>query len=145
MNRHKISFISFLTFFVILSLFLVPQKNISKEYSDFATPDELIDKKQILSMSWQKLNGPFGGQGYTIRFNPNDPNKIIVTDSFSGIHVSNDRGNAWVESTAGIDSRFGKSGDAIPVFVTTIDPNNPNRIWCGVKMQWVFFFLVMAG
>lgn len=139
--------ITILIFFLVslLSCILFPFKNFSKEYSDFATLEELIEKKQVLSMSWQKLNGPFGGQGYTIRFSPDNSNKIIVTDSFAGIHVSNDRGNTWVESTQGIDSRSGKSGDAIPVFVTTIDPNNPNRIWCGVKNAMGVFLSADSG
>src|SRR3989338_680262 len=117
----------------------------SKEYSDFATPEELITRNQILSMPWQKLNGPFGGQGYTIRFSPSNTNKIIVTDSFAGIHVSNDRGLTWNESDEGIDSRSGKSGDAVPVFVTTIDPNNPNRILCGVKNAMGVFLSTDGG
>lgn len=103
------------------------------EYSDFATPEELIVRNQILSMPWQKLNGPFGGQGYTIRFSPDNLDKIIVTDSFAGIHISSDRGLTWQESNEGIDARTGKSGDAIPVFVTAIDPNDSNKIWCGVR------------
>jgi len=135
--------------FVIIILFLNPQKNISKEYSDFATPEELIERYQILSMPWQKLNGPFGGQGYTIRFpsqsDSTNSNKIIVTDSFAGIHVSNDRGLSWTESVQGIDSRSGKSGDSIPVFVTTIDPNNPQRIWCGVKNAMGVFLSTDGG
>ncbi len=132
-------------FSVTLILFLNPQKNISKEYSDFAIPEELIEKYQILSMPWQKLNGPFGGQGYTIRFFPNDSNKIVVTDSFAGIHISNDHGFVWDESDEGIDSRTGESGDAIPVFVTTIDPNNPQRVWCGVKNAMGVFLSTDGG
>ena len=96
-------------------------------------------------MSWQKLNGPFGGQGYTIRFSPDNANKIIVTDSFAGIHVSGDSGLTWAESVEGIDSRTGKSGDAIPVFVTTIDPNDSNRIWCGVRGTMGVFLSTDGG
>ena len=138
----------FLCFLFIagLILFISPAGSFFyKEYSDFSTPEELIAKNQVLSMSWQKLNGPFGGQGYTIRFRPDDPNKILVTDSFAGIHVSNDRGLTWEESVQGIDSRFGKSGDAVPVFVTTIDPNDPNRIWCGVKNAMGVFLSTDGG
>lgn len=123
--------------FFILILFIlyafVEIRTSSKEYSDFATPEELIEKKQILPNSWQKLNAPFGGQGYTIRFDPAKTNKIIVTDSFSGIHISDDSGFTWKESNNGIDARTGRAGDSIPVFVVTIDPNNSERIWCGVK------------
>lgn len=130
----------------IFLIFLFPGKGIlSKEYSDFATPEELITRNQILLMPWQKLNGPFGGQGYTIRFSPGNTNKIIVTDSFSGIHISNDKGLTWTESNEGIDTRSGKSGDSIPVFVTTIDPNDPNRIWCGVKNAMGVFLSTDGG
>ncbi|MBI3307821.1 MAG: hypothetical protein HYZ79_00435 [Candidatus Melainabacteria bacterium] len=123
---------------LILSLFLVlilfgAGFSLAKEYSDFATPSELIIKKQIFPNSWQKLNGPFGGQGYTIRFDPSNSKKIIVTDSFVGIHISEDGGLTWKESNTGIDARTGGSGDSIPVFVVTIDPNNTQRFWCGVK------------
>ncbi len=143
--QKKYCFLCFL-FVIGLILFIFPAKSFFyKEYPDFPTPDELIIKDQVLSMSWQKLNGPFGGQGYTIRFSPANSNKIIVTDSFAGIHISNDRGNVWVESNEGIDARSGKSGDAIPVFVTTIDPNDPNRIWCGVKNAMGVFLSTDGG
>lgn len=117
----------------LLILFSVPAQNFSKDNSGLKNKKILITKKQILPMPWQKLNGPFGGQGYTIRFSPDNPDKIIVTDSFAGIHISYDGGLTWAESVDGIDARTGRSGDVVPVFVTTIDPNNPNRIWCGVK------------
>lgn len=144
--RSSLSKIVFLCFLISIFIFLFFQlKSISKGYSDFATPDELIIRNQILSMSWQKLNGPFGGQGYTIRFFQNNPNKIVVTDSNAGIHISNDRGLTWIESVEGIDSRTGKSGDAVPVFVTTIDPNNPDRIWCGVKNAMGVFLSTDGG
>src|SRR3989338_6837922 len=94
--------------FVTIYLLTLTSKS---EYSDFATPEELIERYQVLSMPWQKLNGPFGGQGYTIRFPQDNPNKIIVTDSFAGIHISSDMGSTWTESVEGIDSRTGKSGD----------------------------------
>ncbi len=142
--RIKIYFVLFLTT-VLIVLFFTQLKNSSKEYSDFATPAEFVEKYQILSMQWQKLNGPFGGQGYTIRFFPDNSSKIIVTDSYAGIHISNDRGLTWKENVQGIDSRFGESGDAVPVFVTTIDPNNPQRIWCGVKNAMGVFLSTDGG
>ena len=143
LNLSKIVFLCFI--FILLAIIFSPLKNISKEYSDFATPDELIVREQVLSMSWQKLNGPFGGQGYTIRFFQNNDNKIIVTDSFAGIHISNDKGLTWTESNEGIDARSGKSGDSVSVFVTTIDPNNPNRVWCGVKNAMGVFLSTDGG
>jgi len=130
---------------ISLVFFIFQNKIFSKEYSDFPKPSELIEKYQILSMPWQKLNGPFGGQGYTIRFPQNNPNNIIVTDSFAGIHISSDRGLTWVESNQGIDARTGKSGDDVPVFVTTIDPNNPSRVWCGVRGAMGVFLSTNEG
>ncbi len=144
-NYKKLVKSGYLALCLILILALTAHEIFSKEYSDFATPHELIQKNQILSMSWQKLNGPFGGQGYTIRFRPDNSNSIIVTDSFAGIHVSSDRGLTWEESVQGIDSRSGKSGDTVPVFVTTIDPNNSQRIWCGVKNAMGVFLSTDGG
>ncbi len=144
-NNIFLKFIFLGVLSIIAIFYLVPLKNLSKEFSDFATPDELILKTQVFAMPWQKLNGPFGGQGYTIRFSPDNSNKIIVTDSFAGIHVSSDRGLTWTESNQGIDARFGKSGDAVPVFVTTIDPNNPLRVWCGVKNLMGVFLSTDGG
>ncbi len=141
MNKYFVIVLLLLVSFI----FLNPLKNLSKEYSDFATPSELIERNQVLSMPWQKLNGPFGGQGYTIRFSPDNSNKIIVTDSFAGIHISNDKGLTWEESIQGIDARTGKSGDSVPVFVTTIDPNDPKRIWCGVKNAMGVFLSIDGG
>ncbi|OGI08941.1 MAG: hypothetical protein A3I68_03635 [Candidatus Melainabacteria bacterium RIFCSPLOWO2_02_FULL_35_15] len=106
---------------------------------------ELINKKQVFQNQWQKLNGPFGGQGYTIRFDKNNSNKIIVTDSFAGIHISYDRGLTWIESVNGIDARTGRAGDSVPVFITTIDPNDSNRIWCGVKNAMGVFLSTDGG
>lgn len=125
MRKKLISKIFILSFaLACLVLVFIFFKNVTKSANA---------KAQILQASWQKLNGPFGGQGYTIRFSPDNLNKIIVTDSFAGIHISYDGGLTWTESIDGIDARTGRSGDSVPVFVTTIDPNNPNRIWCGVK------------
>ena len=135
----------FVSFLVLIQLSIIFKKSFAKEYSDFATPDELIVRNQILSMPWQKLDGPFGGQGYTIRFFPNDQNKIVVTDSYAGIHISNDRGLTWDESNNGINAREGISGDNIPVFVTTIDPNDFQRVWCGVKNAMGVFLSTDGG
>ena len=81
----------------------------------------------------------------TIRFFPNDSNKIVVTDSFAGIHISNDQGQTWNESVQGIDSRSGRSGDAVPIFVAIIDPNNPQRVWCGVQNAMGVFLSTDGG
>lgn len=83
-------------------------------------------------LSWVFTGGPRGGIGYDIRFNPLDENTLWVTDAFAGVHQSTDAGMTWMARNNGIDARTGMSGDAIPVFTLTIDPNSPNIIWAGV-------------
>ena len=95
----------------------------------------LILQKVILNQ-WIKTGGPIGGLGYDVRFSSNDTygKKIVyVTDNYSGINVSLDGGNFYVASNEGITARTGDSGDAIPVFSLTVDPNNPQIIWAGLK------------
>jgi photosystem II stability/assembly factor-like uncharacterized protein len=99
--------------------------------------DDVILKGQLPvaappGISWIFTGGPRGGIGYDIRFNPLDQNNIWVTDAFAGAHQSTDGGLTWVARNEGIDARSGFSGDVIPVFTLTIDPNNPETLWAGV-------------
>ncbi len=85
---------------------------------------------------WVKVGGPIGGLGYDVRHLANTQrgrNIIFVTDNYSGVNKSVDGGRNWFASNAGIHSRTGASGDAIPVFSLTVDPNNPNIVWAGMK------------
>jgi photosystem II stability/assembly factor-like uncharacterized protein len=81
--------------------------------------------------TWVRTGGPMGGRGYDIRMRPDNPDVLYVTDQFAGIHKSIDGGQTWFPINEGIDARAGSSGDAIPTFCLTIDPNNYDIIWTG--------------
>jgi len=88
-----------------------------------------------LGLTWVRTGGPLGGLGYDIRMRLSDPDIMYVTDAFSGLHISADGGVSWSASNAGILARTGASGDAIPVFCVTIDPHDPDIVWCGTQNQ----------
>ena len=81
---------------------------------------------------WVKTGGPVGGLGYDVRYG-SSTQVMYVTDNYSGVSKSQDGGKTWFASNRGITGRFGVSGDAIPVFTLTVDPNNPDIIWAGLK------------
>jgi photosystem II stability/assembly factor-like uncharacterized protein len=83
--------------------------------------------------TWVRTGGPLGGIGYDVRIDPTDPQVLYVTDSFSGVSKSTNGGISWVPMNRGIISRTGSTGDAIPVFCLTIDPRNPQVLWCGTQ------------
>jgi photosystem II stability/assembly factor-like uncharacterized protein len=87
---------------------------------------------------WVKVGGPIGGLGYDVRFLSNSEQgkkTMFVTDNYSGVNKSVDGGANWFASNTGIPDRAktGDSGDAIPVFSLTVDPNNPTTVWIGLK------------
>jgi len=82
---------------------------------------------------WFKTGGPPGGLGYDIRIHPENDQIVFVTDNPSGVNISYDGGINWVQSNNGITARTGESQEDIPVFSLTIDPGNPDRIWCGTQ------------
>ncbi len=82
---------------------------------------------------WKRLGGPLGGLGYDIRMKPDNPDIMFVTDAYAGIYKSTDGGKSWLPANNGITTRAGNSGDAIPVFSLTIDPNNHEIIWVGTQ------------
>jgi photosystem II stability/assembly factor-like uncharacterized protein len=86
-----------------------------------------------LSSTWVSTGGPPGGLGYDIRMDPRDPDVMYVTDAWAGVFKSLDGGINWFPINNGITARTGPSGDAIPVFSLTIDPNNPDTIWAGTQ------------
>lgn len=82
---------------------------------------------------WVKTGGPPGGLGYDVRIHPLDKNIMFVTDNPSGVNKSYDAGNTWVQRNEGVTARAGSSGDGIPIFCLTIDPNNPSIVWTGTQ------------
>ncbi len=87
----------------------------------------------LTEQTWVRVGGPLGGLGYDIRMRPDNPDIMFVTDALAGVHKSTDGGKTWFPSNDGIDGRQGLSGDAIPAFCLTIDPNNPDTVWAGLQ------------
>ncbi len=85
------------------------------------------------NFTWVRTGGPIGGLGYDIRMQPDNPDIMYVTDAWAGAHKSTDGGRTWITINNGISGRTGPSGDAIPVFCLTIDPNNYNTLWAGLQ------------
>ena len=74
---------------------------------------------------------PIGGLGYDVRMRPDDPDTMLVTDAWAGMFMSTDGGTTWFPTNEGITTRAGSTGDAIPVFCVTVDPNDPDIVWAG--------------
>ncbi|MBI5954885.1 MAG: hypothetical protein HY865_24765 [Chloroflexi bacterium] len=87
----------------------------------------------LADQTWARLGGPIGGLGYDIRMRPDNPDVMYVTDAWAGVHKSEDGGNTWFTLNDGIEARTGPSGDAIPVFCFTIDPNTYDTVWIGLQ------------
>jgi photosystem II stability/assembly factor-like uncharacterized protein len=88
---------------------------------------------------WVKVGGPIGGLGYDVRIHPLDKSIMFVTDNPSGVNKSYNAGETWVQRNEGITARGGPSGDGIPIFSLTIDPNNPDIVWAGTQgMRGIF-------
>jgi len=84
-------------------------------------------------VTWMRTGGPLGGLGYDVRMSPDNPDKMLVSDAYAGIFMSQDGGKNWFPSNSGIDVRDGSTGDAIPVFSVTFDPSQPNIVWLGMQ------------
>ncbi len=88
---------------------------------------------------WIKTGGPVGGLGYDVRIHPKNKKIMFVSDNPSGVNKSIDGGNTWYASNNGISVRMGSSGDNIPIFCLTVDPNNPDIAWTGTQsMRGIF-------
>jgi len=85
------------------------------------------------SLMWVRTGGPPGGLGYDIRYNFDNPDMWYVTDNNAGVHISMDNGLTWQPANAGIPPQSGPTGDAIPIFSLTVDPNNPQIVWVGTN------------
>ncbi|MBS1249316.1 MAG: Xyloglucanase Xgh74A [Chloroflexi bacterium] len=84
-------------------------------------------------LTWVSTGGPLGGLGYDIRMTPGNPDVMYVTDAWAGAFKSTDGGENWFPINEGITARVGPSGDGIPVFSLTVDPNNPDTLWAGTQ------------
>jgi photosystem II stability/assembly factor-like uncharacterized protein len=127
--KHAARFILERTLCIFLLLtFLLGQATTP---SAFGFP--LRETSPLRDETWVRLGGPIGGLGYDIRINPQNPDIMYVTDTWSGIHRSLDGGFSWTPINEGIYARSGPSGDAIPIFCATIDPNDPDIIWAGTQ------------
>ena len=89
--------------------------------------------------NWIRTGGPLGGLGYDVRMHPQNPDRMFVTDAFSGVFISEDGGQNWYPSNEGISDSTGDSQDAIPVFCLTIDPNHPDTVWAGTQFSGGMF------
>ncbi len=105
---------------------------VSSPASPLSTP-AATSKPGMGDLRWVRLGGPAGGLGYDIRMRPDNPDVMFVTDAWAGVHKSTDGGRTWVPANQGITGRLGESGDAIPVFCLTIDPNNYDVTWAGLQ------------
>jgi len=101
--------------------------------------------KLIQSTEWVKTGGPSGGLGYDVRFHPTNPDIMFVTDNPSGVNKSYDGGKTWAQRNDGINTRAGETGDGIPIFCLTIDPNNSNIIWAGTQFNRGIYKSVDGG
>ncbi|MDH3942827.1 MAG: hypothetical protein OEV06_01865 [Anaerolineae bacterium] len=97
------------------------------------SPAQTSQPLLVSTLKWVYTGGPPGGLGYDIRYNFEQPDIWYVTDSFAGLFRSTDNGVTWEPSSTGITSRFGNTGDLIPIFSLTVDPINPNIVWAGTQ------------
>ncbi len=120
---------------------LIDNVLISSEADDLDVGSEIASNSQprerapgpLGEFSWVRTGGPLGGLGYDIKMRPDNPDFMFVTDASAGAHISTDGGRTWLPSNAGIEERTGESGDAIPVFSLTVDPNNHDIVWLGLS------------
>jgi photosystem II stability/assembly factor-like uncharacterized protein len=97
-----------------------------------------LGSRAVNPSPWLKMGGPIGGLGYDVRYGawPDgtlDINVMYVTDNYSGVNKSTNGGWTWFTTNEGITKKSGTSKDAVPVFSLTVDPNNGNNLWMGLK------------
>ena len=64
---------------------------------------------------------------------PDNTEIMYVTDANAGVFKSLDSGKTWFPSNSGFTTGGGHSGDSIPIFCLTVDPNNHKIIWAGTS------------
>lgn len=92
-----------------------------------------LPENPLLGLEWEYLGGPAGGIGYDIRIDSKSPNIIYVTDANAGVFKSMNFGKSLFPINAGIETVVGFTGDSIPVFSVTIDPNDSDTLWLGTQ------------
>jgi len=95
--------------------------------------------------TWIRTGGPLGGLGYDVRIRPDNVDVMYVTDAYAGVFTSTDAGETWSPANEGITVRVGMSGDAIPIFCLTIDPNDHNILWAGTQDKRGIFRSLNGG
>lgn len=108
-------------------------------------PSSVSSQPAYTHPSWVQTKGPAGGLGYDIRYNFADSNEWYVTDAWSGVHRSTDRGISWSTSNVGFSIAWGPAGDTIPVFSLTVDPHDPDIVWAGTQNTGQIFRSTDAG
>jgi len=96
-------------------------------------PQPRAPLKSLSNQIWIRTGGPSGGLGYDVRIHPLNKDIMFVTDNPSGVNKSYDAGKTWIQKNEGIIARTGPSGDGVPIFSLTIDPNNTDIVWAGTQ------------
>ncbi len=65
-------------------------------------------------------SGPAGHNPHALRLHPAAPDRLYRQDH-SGVYRSDDRGESWIDVSAGLPSDFG--------FALAVDPGDPDRCW----------------
>ena len=81
--------------------------------------------------TWVSTGGPFGGNGYDVRINPDDPDIMYVTDIRGGNYKTTNGGFSWYPINTGIEFNPAIKNGTVPVHCLSLDPNNNNKLWCG--------------
>lgn len=109
------------------------------------TPPPALGQPAYAGLPWVSTDGPLGGLGYDIRYNFGDPSIWYVTDAWSGVHRSTDRGISWAPTNTGMSIGWGPAGDTIPIFSLTVDPHNPSIVWAGTQNTGQIFKSTNGG
>jgi len=89
--------------------------------------------KLLQKARWFATHGPPGGIGFDIAIHPRNSNIVYAADNPSGALKSEDGGRTWKTKNRGITAFSGPSGDGVPMYSVTIDPNDPSILWAGAQ------------
>lgn len=85
------------------------------------------------AVSFNAWNRIFGGDGFTIRYHPTDPNILFVEYQNGQINYSDDGGFSFFDATIGIDFSDRRNWDMPYVF----NPQNPNEMLTGTFQSYI--------